>query len=61
MDNDKDIVRTDAILVLVHQQEHRALQVDIEDDCPVEPGNLKECQQVPATPEKSIDKSHSLD
>ena len=61
MDNEEDIVRTDPVLVLVHQQEHRALQVDVEDDRPVEPGNLKQCQQIPATPEKSIDKSHSLD
>ena len=53
MDDVEDIVGTDDVLVLVHQQEQPALQVDIEDDGPVEPGHLEECEQVLATPAKS--------
>ena len=59
MDDVEDIVRTNPVLVFVHQQEHPALQVDIEDDGPVQPGHLEECQQVLATPAKTFVKSLS--
>ena len=54
VDDVEDIVGTDDVLVLVHQQEQPALQVDVEDDGPVEPGHLEECEQVLATPAKSF-------
>ena len=53
MDDVEDIVRPDSVLVLVHQQEDPALQVNIEDDRAVQSGHLEECQQVLATPAKT--------
>ena len=44
VDDVEDIVRTDLVLVLVHQQEDPALQVNIEDDCAVQSGHLGKCQ-----------------
>ena len=60
MDDVEDIVRTDPVLDLVHQQEHPALQVDVEDDASVQPGHLEECQQVLATPAKTFIKALPL-
>ena len=53
MDDVEDIVRPDSVLVLAHQQEDPALQVNIEDDRAVQSGHLEECQQVLATPAKT--------
>ena len=53
MDDVEYILGTDHVLALVHQQEQPTLQVDVEDDGPVEPGHLEKCEQVLATPAKS--------
>ena len=52
MNDVEDTVSANPVLILVHQQEHRTLQVDIEYDAPVEPGHLTEGQQVLASSAK---------